>query len=132
MATLVQLERDLRMMQALMLAAFTVLVLYYAIPIGRNLLGIALGYGCFVTTSVFNLTLRTSIGVRFQTAWSYLQPLEYCISLAIWCVALWSLTPATVAESGLQDTHDEYDDVSRNTQLSFGRLRSGMFPGSSR
>ncbi len=132
MLTLVELERDLRVIQSLMLVAFAALVLYYAIPIGRNLMGIALGYGWFVATTVFNLTLRDSLGQRFQTAWSYLQPLEYCVCLAVWCVALWSLTQFTSMEGADGSPNDGYDAISRETELSFGRLRSGLFPGSSR
>jgi hypothetical protein len=121
-AVILVLERDLRTVQALMLIVFAGLVLYYAIPISRNLTGIALGYGCFISTSVFNLTLSSQFGLGFQKAWSYLQPLEYCMCVTIWCVTLWSLAPAPGTQPANCD--QTYQAVSDETELRFSRLRA--------
>ena len=87
----IALERDVRTLQALMLIAISLLCLYFSITLNRNLIGIVCGYGLFVCCSVINLTLRSHVGSEFQTAWSLLQPLQYCLCELIWCVSLWKL-----------------------------------------
>jgi hypothetical protein len=92
-ATTADLERDLRMVQSVFLIALFALFCYYAIPLGKNLRGMMLGYGLFLGTSVINLTFRTQLGSAFQVWWVYLQPLSYVLVLAIWCPALWAYAP---------------------------------------
>lgn len=87
------LERYLRMVQSVFLIVLIALFYYYAIPLGKNLRGMMLGYGFFLGTSVINLTFRTQLGSAFQVWWVYLQPLSYVLVLAIWCPALWSYAP---------------------------------------
>jgi len=126
--TMIGLERDLRSVQALMLVVFASLVVYYAIPIGDNLRGIALGYGLFVGTSVMNLMLRSYVGAGFQKTWGYLQPLEYLTCELIWCAFLWSYAPPrSSGQTGLRG----YQSVSRETELLFNRLRVYIVGGGS-
>lgn len=113
-AMLLALDCDLRTVQALMFIVFAGLVLYYAIPIGSNLAGIALGYGFFLSTTVCNLTLRAQFGPRFQSVWSYLQPIDYLISVVIWCSGLWQINAARTVSSVCQES---YDSVSNKTDL---------------
>src|ERR1700740_277793 len=47
-----ELERNLRMVQAVAILALVALFLWYAIPFGKNLRGILLGYGLFVGLSI--------------------------------------------------------------------------------
>ncbi|MFQ5738319.1 MAG: hypothetical protein ACE5JX_04860 [Acidobacteriota bacterium] len=84
------LERNLRTVQALLLAGVTVLVAYYAIPVGRNLKGMIVGYGVFISASVTSLALRSHLGKEFQIGWQYLQPIAYFLTLIVWCASLWS------------------------------------------
>jgi hypothetical protein len=88
-STELELERNLRAIQALSLIVLAVLSAYYKIPIGRNVKGIFGGYGLFIASSVITLTLRTSLGKTFQSAWVFLQPLCYVAVLGVWCNALW-------------------------------------------
>jgi hypothetical protein len=88
-----EIERDLRIVQMALLAGLVVLFICYAIPLGRNLKGIAYGYGLFLVTSVVNLTLRYDFGDSFQRFWAYLQPFCYLFALLVWCVTLWSYAP---------------------------------------
>jgi len=91
--TVFEIERDLRIVQLALLAGLVILFVCYAIPLGRNLKGIAYGYGLFLVTSVVNLTLRDYLGRSFQLAWEYIQPLCYLLVLLVWCVTLWSYAP---------------------------------------
>ena len=87
------LERNLRIVQSVLLIVVIGLLYYYAIRPGKNLQGMMLGYGFFLGTSIINLTIRTQVGSSFQKLWEYLQPLSYVLVLGIWCAALWSYAP---------------------------------------
>ena len=86
-------ERDLRVVQITVLFGLIVLLAYYAIPTGRNLKGILLGYAVFLATSVGHLSLRTSLGHAFPGFWQYLQPAAYISVLLVWCGSLWHWAP---------------------------------------
>jgi hypothetical protein len=89
-ATVIDIERSIRTVQALAIAALVTVFLIYAIPFGRNLLGILLGYGIFVGVSVIWFTFLPAEGYQYQHLWSYLGPATYDFALSIWVVYLWS------------------------------------------
>jgi len=94
MATTMDLERLLRTVQSLAILALVVLFLFYAIPFGRNLRGILLGYGLFVGISVIQLTFVADSESRFHSFWSNASPGSYVIALGLWLVHLWSYFPS--------------------------------------
>jgi hypothetical protein len=89
----IQLERDLRVIQAVYLAILALLSAYYRVPMSRNVRGIFMGYSLFIALSVITLTLRTWFGPSFQTGWVLVQPLSYIGVLLIWCKSLWRFEP---------------------------------------
>jgi len=91
--TTLETERDLRIVQLVLLIGLAGLFASYAIPLGRNLKGIIYGYGLFTATSVAHLTLRDYLGDSFQRAWQYIQPICYLAVLVVWCLTLWSYAP---------------------------------------
>lgn len=93
MATAANLERDVRMVQAITLLALVALFLLYAIPFGRNLRGVLIGYGLFVGLSVIQLTFVSMMGNMTSKVLYYLQPVSYDIALSIWVAHLWSYRP---------------------------------------
>lgn len=97
-ATMVELERNLRAMQALSLIVLALLIAYYRVPLGRYAKGIFAGYGIFIATMVVTLTLRSSIGQPFQAVWVFLQPHCYAASLGVWCFSLWSDEPSPLEQ----------------------------------
>jgi len=92
-ANTADLERDLRVAQAIVLMTIIFLTGYYRIEIGKNVRGMILGFGVYVGASVLSLTVRVFIGPRFGTAWQIIQSSAYFAALAIWAVALWSFEP---------------------------------------
>ncbi|MBZ5539113.1 MAG: hypothetical protein LAN61_01195 [Acidobacteriia bacterium] len=117
------LERNLRMVQSVFLIALFALFYYYAIPLGKNLRGMMLGYGLFLGTSVVNLTFRTQLGSAFQVWWVYLQPLSYVLVLAIWCPALWAYAPMPLPASESKLEYD-YQLLSAGTRKRVAMVRS--------
>ena len=91
--TTAELELNLRTVQAILLVALGGLLFYYPIRIGRNLRGMILGYGFFISTSLINLSFRSHFGEKFNLWRPYLQPVSYLATLLIWYWALWSYYP---------------------------------------
>lgn len=85
-----EVERDMRTVQGLLIAFLIAVILYYSIPVGRNLLGIIFGYTLFIGTNIINLALQSSLGPSYWTPWRYLQSASYFVALLIWCITLWS------------------------------------------
>lgn len=117
------LERNLRTIQAMLLAGLVGLLIYYAIPVGRNVKGMISGYGLFVGASVANLTLGIRLGEQFQPWWQYLQPIAYILALLIWTATLWSYAPNPKPEAEVELEHD-YQLVSGQIDRAINQARS--------
>src|SRR5215470_4329422 len=91
--TALDTERDLRLMQAILLAALVSVFAFYTLSLGRNLRSLVFGYGIFLATSVMNLAIRGQLGQRFQLTWQFLQPSTYIIVLCVWSVGMWRYSP---------------------------------------
>lgn len=118
-----ELERDLRAVQALVLAGALILIVYYGIRIGRNLGGVVLGYGLYTTFSIVSNALRSYQGTRFHHTWLLIQPYTYLVCLLIWAVALWSYEPNPEPEGGLQ-LESDYESLVGRTRGMLGTMRA--------
>jgi hypothetical protein len=121
-ATMIEVERDLRAAQAVVLIGLVLVLLLYRIPLGRNLWGMALGYGLLIGTNLITLALRAFFGQSFQTAWRYLQPISYLAVLATWCATLWSYHPAP--QSATHKIENDYALLAAVTRRSLLQVRS--------
>lgn len=126
-STAIELERNLRAIQALSLTVLAGLSVYYRIPITRNVKGIFSGYGLFVATSVVTLTLRASFGKTFHTSWVFLQPFCYTAVLGIWCATLWKYEPADAVSEPLPKIEEDYQSLAQLTKD--GLIQARVFLG---
>src|SRR5215469_1997970 len=127
----VRLERELRLVQSLAILTLIVVFLWHAIPLGRNLGAILLGYGTFVAMSVLQLTILNYFEYRAQHFWQIAQPVTYTAIVGMWVWKLWSAdglgarTPRRLAPS-------DYEELARSTHRSLeearGRLGSAVRP----
>lgn len=121
-ATGAELERDLRTVQAFALAGILILISHYRIEIGRNLKGIAAGYGVFIALSVMNLAVQAYAGPSIQGVLRGFQSYSFFISQFAWITALWSYQPSpkAPADGGLES---DYETLSRRTKETLRALR---------
>ena len=110
-----QVEGVLRVCELLAMLSLVALLLFYAIPVGRNLRGILLGYGMFVSWAVICLALVATGIAKFDSLWSYTFPFSYLISLVVWTVHLWSYQPNPVPDRAIP-LEQEYQRVAAATQ----------------
>jgi hypothetical protein len=114
-ATPAQVEGLLRVCQLLAILALTVLCLFYSIPFGKNLRGILLGYGLYVSWTVVCLALVAAGVAKSDSLWSYTFSLSYVISVVVWTVHLWSYQPNPVPDRSIP-LEQEYQRVAAATQ----------------
>lgn len=118
-----ELQRDLRGVQALVIASVLAVSAYYRIRLGRNLLGILLGYGFFTATAMMTLAVRAYAGARFDTAWKAITPYTYFVSLLVWAIALWSYHPNPPPDPS-QPLQVDYEALAGHTRGMLGAMRS--------
>jgi hypothetical protein len=115
------LEKYLRVVEALFLAATLVVLSYYRISIGRNLTGIVLGMGLYVSVSITLLALVKYIGPKFYAPWEFLQSASYFVALLIWTSALWSYAPMPPPSTPPGSAN--YDELAGRTRAELESLR---------
>jgi hypothetical protein len=124
--TMVELERDLRTVQAIFLFLLACVISYYGITIGRNMKGMMLGYGLYIATSLVTLAVRAYAGTSFfDEMHKVIQPLSFDISLVVWLAALWAYHPNPVPESGIQLEAD-YEACVARTRRMMGGMRASL------
>src|SRR5262249_42939357 len=126
--TALDTERDLRLMQAILLTALVSVFAFYTLSLGRNLRSLVFGYGIFLATSVVNLAIRGSLGERFQLTWQFLQPSLYLLVLCIWNAGLWRYSPIELPRVVLQ-IREDYERLARSTRIRLRELRTQVNKG---
>ena len=120
--TEVELERDLRTVQAIFLFGLLGVISYYRIAIGKNMKGMILAYGLYIATSLASLAVR-SYAYSFDAAWNTIEPFSYLVSVSIWLTALWSYHPNPVPALAIR-LETDYEDLVSRTQTMMGAVRS--------
>lgn len=120
--TVIDLERNLRAVQAMLLIALTWLVSYYAIPLGRNLKGILCGYVFFIATRIVYLAIRSHLGEISQSKsiWTFVSPIGYLVSLIMWSYALRAYQPIPKPETDV-GIEEDYRILVERTVRSIAR-----------
>jgi hypothetical protein len=121
--SVIRLERDFQAVQVVLLLLLQILISYYGIPLGRNIRGLLLGQGLFVSTSVAILAVRGYMGLSFQQFWVYAQQVCSVGTLLIWTHAFWSYEPNPNPTVRI-DLEEDYATLVRRTNLAFVKARS--------
>ncbi len=122
----VELERNARATQAILFTVFFGLTAYYAIPLGRNLAGISVGYGLFVGTSVVDLAVRAHFP-SFQPYWEIIQPVAFLLVLVVWTLTLWS--PHAARESEDMRIETDYETLALHTLRALRYIQAHLIRG---
>ncbi len=117
-----KLARSALLLAFVAIFSLLVLVLYYAIPLGRNLRGMILGYGLFLGISVINLSFFGTFGEEVQSIASFIQSSAYLLALSLWTISLWSYSPRHAAAR--KPLSQSYVQIFGETQERLARTRS--------
>lgn len=118
------LGRDFRYVEAGILLAMLWLLARYRLPLGRNSLGIMIGYSFYLALNVVNQAFLFQSGN--DPVLLRLDPITYVITLGIWCIALWSPYPEPVQPSETRIETD-YEALAARTRQALGRLFTRLF-----
>lgn len=119
----IDLERNVRALQAVLLFALLAVIYRYGIPIGKNVLGMIVGYGGYIAVSLVSRAVEAYAGTWLRLVWIYVQPLTFELSLTIWLVALWSYHPDPVPDPSIQLDAD-YELLVSRTRRALDATRS--------
>jgi hypothetical protein len=119
-AAISEFERDLRVLLALSLLALAGLVVHYAIPIGRNVLFMVIGYGVYLGVRVATLNALFDLGLVLRPWVNVLLQASWNVATVIWLVGMWSYAPTPSPDAALEC---DYELSSRQTMRALGQLR---------
>ncbi|HEY1241132.1 MAG TPA: hypothetical protein VGF16_11275 [Bryobacteraceae bacterium] len=120
--TTLELERNLRVLQALSVLVLLALMIYYDLPAGRNLRWMFLGYGSYLGCQVILWSVLSGGGDSSRGS-SLLSNFVYAATLIVWAVGMWSVAPNPVSDCALEE---DYERISGQTIRAFGRLREHL------
>ena len=86
------LDRSFGFIQAIMILGTLLMARYYGVQCGRNVRGIALAFGGWVSISTATNAMA-DLAVSFIPYWYYLRPLSFVVMMAVWIWALWVYEP---------------------------------------
>lgn len=86
------LDRSFGFVQALMILGTLATARYYGVRCGRNVRGIALAFGGWVSISTATNAMA-DLTNSFLPYWYYLRPLSFVSMMAVWIWALWVYEP---------------------------------------
>jgi hypothetical protein len=86
------LDRSFGFVQALMILGTLVTARYYGVRCGRNIRGIALAFGAWVSISTATNAMA-DLDSSFLSYWYYLRPLSFVVMIGVWIWALWVYEP---------------------------------------
>jgi hypothetical protein len=100
-----ELGRDLRLLEGALLIVVLWLFARYRIALGRNLIGMVIGYSFWVGVNLTDLAFLYSRGNEASVLLRALVPASYTITLAVWLATLWSVQPEPLLRAN-QLEHD--------------------------
>jgi hypothetical protein len=122
-STVLEFERDLRVVQMLLLLGLMGLVAHYALPMGKNVLSILVGYGLYLGVRVVLLTALVRSGLLYNAAVSLILQAGWNLAVVIWCVGMSSHSEAPAPDHRLEC---DYERASERTIRAMGQLRSHL------
>ena len=121
--TTAELEGNLRVVQALLLLAILGLIVQYAVPMGRNIRLMLMGYGFYIVCGAVTLSLHSRLGESSGNVLGLVNRLGYSVTLAAWVGGMWSYSPEPAPDNSLEC---DYDRVSEHTIRALGQLRNHL------
>ena len=100
--------RTLGFCQAFLILAILLLARYYNLHLGRNLWGIAVGFGLFSSFTIVNFALIDLLP-SFFPYWQLITPFGFVCMMSMWTWAIWNYSPNQVDTGGTLD----YSDIER-------------------
>lgn len=98
-------EQYVSLIQALLLLTVAMVARYYGVPLGKNMRGLIIGFGLYLTLCALNFASFQIIS-GFLPFWQLLSSWNYVGLTALWLWAFWQGDP--VSEQGLR--HQDYLD----------------------
>ena len=120
------LDRSFGFVQALMILGTLIVARYYGLRFGRNIRGIALGFGAWASISTADnaLVAMANVSSPLRAFFSYMRPLSFVFMLVVWVWALWVYEPnPPIRESAEEDLSRWAQDWNRTISAARTMIR---------
>jgi hypothetical protein len=110
------LDRSFGFVQALMILGTLIVARYYGLRVGRNIRGIALGFGAWASISTADnaLVAIANVSNSLRSFFAYMRPLSFVFMLVVWIWALWVYDPnPPIVESDVVELNRWTEDWNR-------------------
>ena len=122
------LERSFSFAQAAMVLWLLIAARYYGIQLGRNVWGIAVAFGAWVSISTANNAV-IDLQHSFLPYWQILRPLSFVLMLALWTWAVWIYAPnPPLAVELATDPDSQHRRWEENWNRTMSTIRRAMHP----
>jgi hypothetical protein len=118
--------RTIGFCQAFLILAILLLARYYNLHLGRNIWGIAVGFGLFSSFLIVNFALIDLVPSFFRY-WQLLTPFGFVSMMYMWTWAIWIYSPNQVVTGGTFDQSD-LEQWSENWNQSLSAIRRIFYP----
>jgi hypothetical protein len=95
------LDRSFSFVQSILILAVLFIARYYGLRLGRNIRGITLAFGTWLSISTANSAML-DLNKRFLSYWQLLGSLSFLAMLGIWTWAVWTYAPNPPITEGKQ------------------------------
>lgn len=119
------LEGDVRQIQVLLLCCLLILFVYYKVSIARNLRGLILGYGLFLSTDSISSAFIAHPANGLAPLMRKVEPAFYALSLVIWVTSLWVSHTESNSERS-RELEQDYEYFASATRTMLLRARTHL------
>ena len=118
-------QRHMRFLEITLLALLTMLILYYCIPLGRNVRGLLLGYSLYLISSAVMITARGFATPSSQNLIETVRQFSGIVTALIWVTMLWRFDPSPVPVNN--ELEQDYAFAAARTRTAIAHARSRLF-----
>lgn len=119
-----QLPRWLRLLQASLLAAVLLAARHYGLALGRNVLGLALGFGFYASLSVVSIASH-ALGSIDLAQYGHLYAIAYLATLGIWTYAFRHYAPNRLP-AGIGHLEQDFARLNAAIGVALSQVRVGL------
>jgi len=87
------LDRSFGFAQAVMILSILFAAGYFGLPLGRNLRGLAVGFGVYASIVTANNAMIDLLKQSYLPYWTFLSAASFVLTLGIWSWAVWIQAP---------------------------------------
>jgi hypothetical protein len=122
------LDRSFGFAQAVMILTILFAAGYFGLPLGRNLRGLAVGFGVYASLVTANNAMIDLLKQRYMPYWTFISVTSFVLTLAIWAWAVWVEAPNPQVVPRIAPDMDELQRWTQGWDQTTASVRKAINP----